>query len=180
MTSSAIMTPLPTSRPAISGGHWVGFALAGATPLALFGLTNVVADLMGGMPLFFAPFGLPGWMGGALHLLGLPLYGMAAFMVARQGPQGLRAAGWVVALIVATIAFPFFVAPLDSLVLAMVTMALLALGLASLGRVAKVSPRAGLLMVPGLAWMGTSALVGLAYTAGWTPPFAPLNAVQSA
>lgn len=179
MATSAIVTPIPTS-PAVAGGDWLGLALAGASPLVLFGLTDVVADLMGGMPLFFAPFGLPGWMGGALHLVGLPLYGMAAFMAARQGAEGLRAARWVVALILFTIAFPFIVAPLDSLVLAMVTMGLLVFGLATLGRVAKVSPRAGLLMAPGLLWMGTSALVGLTYTAGWTPPFAPLNAVQSA
>ncbi|HUH78108.1 MAG TPA: tryptophan-rich sensory protein [Devosia sp.] len=179
MATSAIVTPIPTS-PTVAGGDWVGLALAAATPLALFGLANVMAEPLGGMPLFFAPFGLPGWVGGALHLLGLPLYGAAARMVARQGAEGHIAARWIVALTLGTIAFPFIVAPLDSLVLAMVTMALLALGLATLGRVVKVSPRAGLLMAPGLVWIGTSALVGLAYTAGWTPPFAPLNAVQTA
>lgn len=169
------MSALDADRP-----NGLGLALSAALPLAVFVIVNGVAQLNGQLPLFFSPMGLPGRLGAALHLGALPLFGAARWMVAQRGAEGRRAGWWVVALMAGMIGFPFVVAPLDSLMLSLVSLSLLLVGLGSMVRVAKVDPRAALLMAPGMAWMGFSAFVGLSFASAWAPPFAVTNSQATA
>lgn len=154
----------------------LGLLLSAALPLAAYVVFNGFASLNNVVPLFFAPFGLPGWVGCALHLMALPLYGIARWLVAEKGEAGAKAGWWLVALMAGTIVFPFIVAPLDSLAVSIISMSLLIAALGAGVRTAKVSHLAGAIMLPGLAWMGLSAFVGLSFVAGWTPPFGLTNA----
>lgn len=155
----------------------LGLVLSGALPLSVFIIAHGMAELIGVVPLFFAPFGLPGWLGAALHIGTLPLLGLARWMVAQHDSDDSRNAGWwLVGLMAGMIALPFVVGPLDSLMLSLFTMSLMLVGMATNLRVAKVSPRAALLMLPGVLWMGVSALVGLMLVAAWAPPFGLTNA----
>jgi hypothetical protein len=150
----------------------LGMVLSAALPLAVFVIADGLARLNGVSPLFFSPFGLPAWMGAALHLGSLPLFGAARWMVAGRGDAGRRAGWWIVALMAGTIGFPFVVAPLDPLQLSLVAFALLLGGLGAMIRAGAVAPRAAAVMAPGLAWMGFSAFVGLSFAVTWSPPFA--------
>jgi hypothetical protein len=154
----------------------LGLLLSAALPLAAYVVFHGFAQLNDVMPLFFAPFGLPGWAGCALYLMALPLFGIARWMVADKGQQGATAGWWLVALMAGTIVFPFIVAPLDSLMLSIISMALLIVGLGAGVRTARISRLAGLVMLPGLAWMGLSAFIGLSFVAAWAPPFGLTNA----
>lgn len=154
----------------------LGFLLSAALPLASYMVFYGIAEINQVMPLFFAPFGMPGWLGAAVYLLALPLFGVARWMVADKSEAGANAGWWLVALMAGTIVFPFMVAPLDSLLLSIMSMGLLIVGLGAAIRTAKVSRLAGLVMLPGLAWLGLSAFVGLSFVAGWTPPFGLTNA----
>jgi hypothetical protein len=173
-SSRAISLPIPDQHSMLDADRHdlLGLVLSAALPLAVFIIANGVAQLNGTLPLFFSPFGLPGWVGGALHIGSLPLFGIARWMVAERGRAGRNAGWWLVALMAGTIAFPFVVQPLDVLMLSMVAMALLLVGVSAAARTAAVSRRAALVMIPGLAWMGLSAFVGLSFVAGWSPPFA--------
>lgn len=177
-TSRAISLPIPPAQSVLDADRHdlLGLVLSAALPLAVFVIANGVAELNGALPLFFSPFGLPGWLGGALHIGSLPLFGIARWMVADRGHGGRVAGWWLVALMAGTIAFPFVVMPLDSLMLSIVAMTLLLIGLSAALRTAAVSPRAALVMLPGLAWMGFSAFIGLSFVAGWSPPFGLTNA----
>jgi hypothetical protein len=158
----------------------LGLVLSAALPLAVFVIANGVAELNGMLPLFFSPFGLPGWVGAALHLGTLPLFGVARWTVAERGEAGRNAGWWIVALMAGMIGFPFLVAPLDSLMLSLVALTLLVVGLGAIIRAAAVDRRAALVMMPGLAWMGFSAFVGLSFVAAWSPPFAVTNSQAGA
>ena len=122
----------------------LGLVLSAALPLAVFVIVNGVAELNGLLPLFFSPFGLAGWVGGAMHLGALPLFGISRWIVANRGHEGRSAGWWLVALMAGVIAFPFVVNPLDSLALSIVSITLLLFGLATAMRTAKVSRHAGL------------------------------------
>lgn len=159
---------------------WLGLVLSAALPLAVFVIANGLGKLAGVTPLFFAPFGAPGWLGASLHLMSLPLFGIARWMVVDRGREGQLAGWWVAGLIAAMIAFPFVVMPLDTLALSIVSVALVVLALGTMGRVAKVDPKAALVMAPGLVWMGVSAFVGMAFAGGWSPPFALANGQSAA
>lgn len=174
-TTRAISLPIQSALDA-NRHDALGLSLSGALPLSVFVIVHGMAELAGVMPLFFAPFGLPGWLGAALHIATLPLFGMARWMVAQHGARGWSAGWWLVGLMAGVIALPFVVAPLDSLMLSLVTALLLLTGMAAGARVAAVSPRAALLMLPGLAWMGLSGFIGLSLAAGWSPPFSLTNA----
>ncbi len=136
----------------------------------LFGLANLGAEALGVMPLFFAPFGLPGWSGGAIHLGQLALLGAAFGALIPLHAQVARI--WLAMLIAAYIALPFVTAPLDSLQLSILCTTILLFGLATIRRVGEASPLAGWLMTPMLAIVGFSAAMGLVLTAAYTPPFA--------
>lgn len=153
----------------------LGMVLSAALPLAVFIIANGLAEINGMLPLFFSPMGLPGWVGAALHLGALPLFGVARWMVAGRSEAGSNAGWWIVALMAGMIAFPFLVAPLDSLMLSILAFALLLIALGAMVRVAAVDPKAALVMAPGLVWMGLSAFVGLSFVAAWSPPFAVTN-----
>jgi tryptophan-rich sensory protein len=180
-TSRASSLPIPERHSVLDADRHdlLGLVLSAALPLAVFVIANGVAELNGMAPLFFSPFGLPGWAGGALHIGSLPLFGIARWMVAGRGEAGRSAGWWLVALIAGTIAFPFVVTPLDSLALSIVSMGLLIVGISAAARTALVSRRAALVMLPGLAWMGLSAFVGLSFVAGWSPPFALTHSSQN-
>ena len=159
---------------------WLGLVLSAALPLAVFIIVHGIGQVTGVTPLFFAPFGVPGWVGASLHLMSLPLFGIARWMVVDRGRDGQLAGWWVAGLIAGVIAFPFIVMPLDTLALSIVSVALVVLALGTMGRVAKVNPRAALVMAPGLVWMGVSAFVGMAFAGGWSPPFALANGQSAA
>ena len=169
--------PLPPKASLLDADRhdWLGLALSAALPLAVFVIANGVGQLTGNPPLFFSPFGLPGWVGAVMHLAALPLFGAARWLVVERGEAGRRASWWLVALMLGMIAFPYVVLPLDSLSLSMVSMALFVLGVATALRVSAVSRTAAVVMAPGLAWMGLSAAMGLAFVAAWAPPFAVTN-----
>ena len=151
-------------------GALVLVALTGL-PVGLFGLVNLGAEAFGILPLFFAPFGLPGWAGGAVHLMQLALLGAAFWTLHVAGaPRSARI--WLAVLIGAYIALPFVTAPLDSLQLSLLCTALFLFALATIHRVSKVTPMAGWLVSPMLVIVGISATMGLVLTAAYTPPFA--------
>lgn len=150
----------------------LGLVLSAALPLAIFVIANGLAELNGMAALFFAPLGLPRWMGAMLHLGSLPLFGIARWMVAERGDAGRKAGWWVVALMAALIVQPFLVLPLDAMLLSVLSFAILFVGMGALVRVAAVNPKAAMIMAPGTAWMGFSAFVGLSFAAAWAPPFA--------
>ena len=180
-TSSAISVPVQSGFLGFAAfdsnrRDTLGLVLSICLPLSVFVIANGLAELNGVLPLFFAPFALPGWLGAALHIGSLPLFGVARWMVAGRGSAGRRAGWWLVALMAGTIGFPFVVFLLDSFALAVLSMLLLLVGLSTVVRVAQISPRAALIMAPGLAWMGLSAFIGLSLAAGWTPPFSLTNA----
>ncbi len=153
----------------------LGLALSAALPLAMFVIVNGSVQAAGGQALFFAPFGLPGWLGAALHLGTLPLFGVARWMVAGHGETGRSANRWIVALLVSAIAFPFLVGLLDTLMISIVSFAMFILALSSMARAAAVDRKAALVMAPAMAWMGFSAFIGLSFAAAWSPPFAVTN-----
>jgi tryptophan-rich sensory protein len=153
---------------------------AAALPVLLFVGLNFVANYFGIYPLFFAPFGLPGWLGASVHIASLPMFGVAGWLTWRAGGQGRQAAAWSFALVLGTAAFPFVVGPLDSLMLSIISMSLLLIGIVAAGRAAAVSPVAALLMAPALLWIGFSAFMGLSLVASWAPPFGLTNTPQGA
>lgn len=157
-----------------------GLVLSAVLPLAVFVIANGIAQHFDLVPLFFSPLGLPGWVGAALYLASLPLFGVARWMVMGRGAAGMRAGWWIVGLIAATTGFPFIVAPLDPVALSIAAFALLIGGLAAMIRAAAVSPQAAMVMAPGMAWLGFSAFVGLSFAGAWSPPFAVANGHSSA
>ena len=153
----------------------LGLVLSGAMPLSVFVIVHGLAQITGVVPLFFAPYGLPGWLGAALHIGSLPLFGVARWMVAGRCRDGRQAGWWLVALMACAIGLPFVVGPLDSLMLSLVAMALMLLAISTVLRVAKISTNAAMVMSPGVLWMGLSAFIGLSLLAGWAPPFGLTN-----
>ncbi|MBE7733112.1 hypothetical protein [Devosia faecipullorum] len=145
------------------------FAGAALAP-GLFGLVNLGAEALGVMPLYFAPFGLPGWLGAAAHLAQLALLGAAYGVLVPLAAR--RARIWLAVLTLIYVALPFLTAPLDSLQLSLFCTAVLLVGLATLRRAGEASSLAGWLLTPMLAIVGFSAAMGLVLTAAYTPPFA--------
>lgn len=155
----------------------LALVVAGGLPLGLFGLANLAGESLGLMPLFFAPFGLPGWAGALFHLSLLPLVGVATLLALRAGGQ--RALPWSCALVAVLLAFPFVSSALDSLQLSILAVSMLLLAAATTYRLSRYSSPAGLIMVPALVWLGISAALGLALAAAWSPPFALMQGQQN-
>ena len=63
-TSRAISLPIPPTQSVLDADRHdlLGLVLSAALPLAVFVIANGVAELNGILPLFFSPFGLPGWV----------------------------------------------------------------------------------------------------------------------
>jgi hypothetical protein len=175
-TSKAIPVPLTHESYLDADRHdLLGLTLSASLPLAVFVIANGVGELTGILPLFFSPFGLPGWLGAVLHIGSLPLLGAARWMVAERGARGRAAGWWLVALMAGLIVFPFMVTPLDSLQLSMVATSLAIIGMGAWLRAAAVSSRAAWVMAPAMIWLSFSALVGMAFVAAFTPPFGLAN-----
>ena len=172
LTHSATRTQ-SRSRIALS---WL---LAAGWPLGLFGLVNLGAEALNVLPLYFSPFGLPGWVGAAGHLAQLGMLGAAFLALTHKGHQG-SARHWLTGFILAYIALPFITPPLDSLQLSLVCTTLFLVGFASVVRVAVESKIAAALMALPLAILGLSATMGLALSAVFTPPFALVQGQQAA
>lgn len=171
-TISTVQTEARRSAPAFR--TFAALLAAMGLPLGVFGLANLGAELLGAHPLFFAPFGLPGWAGAVAHFVQLGLLG-AAFWALQRTAAKSPARLWLVALTMAYIALPFVTPPLDSMQLSLVATALFLLSLATAIRVGRASPVAGWLMAPMLAVIGFSATMGLAISAAYAPPFALLQ-----
>lgn len=167
-----------TTRPGhVSAASLLSFVICTGLPLGLFGLVNLGAEAMGYQPLFFAPFGLPGWLGAVAHLALLPMLGAAAWCVLRADSK--PAAHWLAGFIALLIGLPFAVAPLDSLALCMLVLTVLLVGFATLHRVSAASRAGAWLMAPALLWLGISALMGMAMAVAWSPPFALIQTPQA-
>ena len=158
----------------------LGIILGAALPVFAFVSLAAACEFYGMTPLFFAPFGLPGWMAGAMHIATLPLLGVASWLVLREGGEGNSAAAWIAAVTAGMICFPFLVSTLDSLQLSMASMALLLAGISAATRASKVSRLAWVVMMPALGWMGLSAFLGLSFVAAWAPPFGLTHSAQNA
>ncbi|MBJ3786799.1 hypothetical protein [Devosia sediminis] len=154
------------------------FALTGL-PVGLFGLANLLGEALGILPLYFSPFGLPGWAGAVAHLAQLALLG-SAYWALTQRDLHTRSRFWLMALIAAYIALPFVTPPLDSLQLSMVCTGLMLLAIATATRIGAVSPLAGWLTAPLMAVLGLSSVMGLAISAAYAPPFAITQVNQAA
>jgi len=173
------VTPVSASNghSAFAGArNLLGLAIAGGLPLGLFGLVNLAGEGFGILPLFFSPYAIPGWLGAGIHLSLLFLIGLSAGLAWQRG--GRTIIGWVAALVVGMIAFPFLAPWLDSLQLALYVVGLLLLCGATAYRVSLHAPLAGLLMLPTLMWLGIGAALGLTMAAAWTPPFALMQGNQ--
>lgn len=173
MATTALLNSRPHTRAVRAvdlRGALVLVALTGL-PVGLFGLANLGAEAAGMMPLFFAPFGLPGWIGGAIHLMQLAMLG-AAFWALHAANAAAAPRLWLAVLIAAYIALPFLTPPLDSLQLSLLCTGLFLFALATMHRVGSVTPLAGWLVSPMLVIVGLSATMGLVLTAAYTPPFA--------
>jgi hypothetical protein len=155
------------------------FLVAMGLPLGIFGLVNLGAEAAGILPLFFAPFGLPGWVGAVGHLAQLSFLGIAFWAVTRATADRAPLF-WLGAVTAAYIFLPFITPPLDSLQLSLVCSALFLLTLAGMIRIGRVSPLATWLMTPTLAIVGFSATMGLALAAAYSPPFALIQGQQPA
>lgn len=155
------------------------FAVAMGLPIGLFGLVNLGAESVGMLPLFFAPFGIAGWIGAAAHLAQLSFFGIAFWAVLRA-TDDRRPLAWLAAVTGAYILLPFITPSLDSLQLSLICSTLFLVTLAGLQRVGKVSKLAGWLMTPTLAIVGFSATMGLALAAAYSPPFALMQGQQPA
>lgn len=175
MSTSSLYSKIYLPVLDIDRQDWFGLALSAVVPLAAFVVIHGLAQINGMAPLFFAPLGLPAWMGAALYLASLPLLGAVRWMVADKGASGRRAGWWVVGLTAGSLALPFLAPIVDLLGLTVVSFALFMVGLGAMVRVGRVSPRAALIMVPGLMWMGFGAFLGLSLNASWGPPFAVTN-----
>jgi hypothetical protein len=161
--------------------HWrtiLALTVCTGLPLGLFGLVNLGADALGHLPLFFSPFGLPGWAGAVLHLVQLALLGAAFWALTRRG-EGGSARFWLVGLTLAYILLPYITPPLDSLQLTAVCSLLFLLALGTVTRVGAASSRAGWLMSPMVFVIGVSAAMGLAISLAFAPPFALVQAQQA-
>jgi tryptophan-rich sensory protein len=178
MATTAVTTVTsPTGHSAFSGARALfGVAIAGGLPLGLFGLANLAGESVGILPLFFSPYGIPGWLGAGIHLSLMFLIGAAAGLAVQNGGRGVI--GWVAALTICMIVFPFLAPWLDSLQLALYVVALLLLCAATTYRISRNSVLGGLLMVPSLLWLGVGAALGLTIAAAWTPPFALMQVNQ--
>lgn len=175
-TSIHFETTTTAQRPDLR--RYALLAACAGLPLGAFGLVNLGAESLGFLPLYFAPFGLPGWTGAAAHLIQLGFLGLAlAMLVASHADR--RPLAWLAAFIAGYILLPFITPPLDSLQLTLGCSALFLLGLASLRRVGAASPAAAWLMSPVLAVIGFSATMGLVLTAAYTPPFALTQGSQT-
>lgn len=179
MATSIIAARIPFSTLDADRRDAVGLVLSAVLPFAVFVVFNGVAGFLGVQPMFFAPLGLPGWMGAALHLSSLPLLGVSRWMVVAHGAAGHRAGWWIVGTMVGVGLFPYLVNPLNSLMLTLVSVMLVTVGLGAMVRAGAVEPKAALVMAPAMAWLGFSAFVGLSFAAAWAPPFAVTNS-QSA
>jgi hypothetical protein len=155
------------------------FVVYAGLPLGLFGLANLGAEALDILPLFFAPFGIPGWVGAVAHLAQLSLLGIAFWAVTRNTAERAPRI-WLAVLIGAYILLPFITPPLDSLQLSLITSALFLVTLAGMVRIGKASPLAAWLMAPTLGILGFSATMGLALAAAYAPPFALVQGQQPA
>lgn len=150
---------------------------AAGLPVAALGIAQMAAEELAVIPFFFAPFGLPYWVGQVGHAVQLAMLG-AAFWMLVQREQTTSARYWLLGLIAAYVALPFVTPMLDALQLSFICTALFLLGAATLRRVGKVSKAAGWLMAPPLAIVGLSATMGLA-VAAYAPPFALMQTHQA-
>lgn len=173
----AIARPTSGARPS-SARMVLAWAICTGLPLGLFGLVNLGAESLGILPLFFAPFGLPGWLGAVAHLVQLALLGSAYWALTQRAARS-PARFWLLALIIGYVALPYVTPPLDSLQLSLVCSALFLLALATIARVGAVSRLAAWLMSPMLVVIGFSAVMGLAISAAFAPPFALIQGPET-
>jgi hypothetical protein len=180
MATTATFDLLHSDRAFTTDGwrNALSLTICTALPLGLFGLIHLGAGQIGHAPLFFTPFGLPGWTGAAAHLLQLALIGTAFGATMHARPRS-SALGWLVAFGAACAVLPFVTPVLDSMTLALVCTLLFLLSVATTIRTASASKLAGWLLAPSVGMLGLSSAMGLA-VAAYAPPFALTQAQHPA
>jgi hypothetical protein len=155
------------------------FGLAASVFLAMAGLVAVQAGagLAGITPLMLAHARVAGLLPVSLaHLLPLllfPCLGMARWAAWQAGRRGRAASWWIVALMGATLGYPFAGLVLDSYLMNWMQLALLLLAGATALRVSAVSRAALIGLLPSLLVLVVAAIPGyVALTGGWSPGLA--------
>lgn len=179
MTTTATRPPLPPMRrghdfrePVAAwnrptrAARWLSMGLPLLLVLLGNGLlfaTGVRGSADGIGSLRWAP---PGWFVGLMWVVIFPMWGLARWRVWQAGAVGRRAARWVVALMVWSLAYPAFTLGFDAGLSAAANVASLLLVWITLRRVQRASAAAAVWLYPSLAWIGFATLLGLA---AWWP-----------
>jgi hypothetical protein len=155
------------------------FGLGTSVLLAVAALVTVQlgATLFAVTPLTLAQARVPGMLPPALaHLLPLmllPCLGMSRWAAWQAGRKGRAASWWNVALMAATLGFPFAGLVLDSFLVDWLQLCLLLLAGATALRVSAVSRPALIGLLPSLLVLVLTAIPGyVALTGGWSPGLA--------
>ncbi|MBJ6988687.1 MULTISPECIES: hypothetical protein [unclassified Devosia] len=157
----------------LTPAQWLRTFVSVLFPLGVFGLVNFLADPLGMQPLFFSPFGMPGWIGAIFHLSQLACLGAAYAAITRAGSS--HSAGfWVMLTTAGFIALPFATSALDPFQLTLAGTSLFLLTVGTLLRVAPHSQGAVWFMTPALVMVGLATVMGLLLAASYLPPFAPI------
>jgi hypothetical protein len=137
----------------------LGAGVAGITPMEL-----AHARVPGILPVALAHI---------LPLLLFPCLGMARWAAWQAGRRGRAASWWIVALMAATLGYPFAGLILDSFLMNWLQLGLLILAGATTLRVSAVSRPALVGLLPSLLVLVVAAIPGyVALTGGWSPGLA--------
>jgi hypothetical protein len=159
----------------LTPAQWVRTCVSVLFPLGVFGLINFLVDPIGLHPLFFSPFGIPGWVGAIIHLVQLAGLG-AAYAAMTRADHPNSAGFWIMLTTTGFIALPFATLALDPFQLTLAGTSLFLLTLSTLLRSAPHSRTAAWFIVPALGMVGLSTIMGLLLAASYLPPFAPIYA----
>ena len=104
----------------------------------------------------------PGWAIGAIWVALFALYGVAHWLVRRQGESGRRAAGWVCAIAVWDLAYPFLTSGFDIKIAVWLNLITVLFTIALLWRVWQDSRPAFAWLLPSLAWVSYATVLTFA------------------
>lgn len=157
--------PAPWNRPT-RAARWLSMGvpllLVAAGNGLLFATGTAAAD-----PAFsHLPLAPAGWFVGLVWALIFPMWGFARWRVWQAGAVGRRAARWVVALMLWSLAYPLLTFGLGAGGSALVNVVSLALVILTTRRVWRASEAAARWLVPSVVWIGFATALGFA---AWWP-----------
>ncbi|WP_158625907.1 tryptophan-rich sensory protein [Arsenicitalea aurantiaca] len=152
-----------------------GLAMSAVLPLAAVMVLNGMAIATGTMLPELGtrlPNWMPGWAAALGFLVIYPMWGIAHWLVAREGEKGRVASRWLLGLITAGLAYPFVIGALDPFMAVWANVGMVLLVVAAIANAGRAAPRAVYWIAPSLFFMGGLALSGFAaIAAGWSPGF---------